>query len=299
MLKKLITLLFLLTVVQRIMATDFYINKIPADFSILSFSVLPGDTLRIEKSESCENLFIKTPDQNEIAVVDNKMIWVAPMESGLYVLSFFTTNQSFTIPVFVVVPLDQIGTKSPHFPIGDYENSGFKSLEQNQMPLGMIEVTRENQNTYVSPHFQLKQFLTKQDCDFPKYLILSTKLLYKLELLIDTMKSQGQVVENMFIMSGYRTPVYNKGLGNGKNSRHIFGDAADIYIDNDRNGKMDDLNRDGKIDLSDAKFLSEFVEQIENTEKYQWLQGGLGVYKKTSAHAGFIHIDTRGYRVKW
>ena len=29
------------------------------------------------------------------------------------------------------------------------------------------------------------------------------------------------------------------------------------------------------------------------------LIGGIGVYRATGAHRGFVHIDTRGYRARW
>ncbi len=286
-------------VFQQLIATPFYINHIPVDFNILSFSVMPSDSLLIELNKEDDLLYFKSNEQDDIKAIEKEMIWVAPKESGLYILSFFIAKETYTIPVFVMRPLATIKEISTHFPLGEYQNSTFKGLEQYRTPQGMIEVTKENQNTFVSPHFRLKDFLTKQNCDFPKYLILSSKLLYKLELLIDTMKNQGVKVDNMHIMSGYRTPVYNKGLGNVNNSRHVFGDAADIFVDNDNNQKMDDLTNDGYVDIKDAKFLASYVEQIENDHRYRWLAGGLGVYKKNGAHAGFIHMDTRGYPVKW
>ena len=29
------------------------------------------------------------------------------------------------------------------------------------------------------------------------------------------------------------------------------------------------------------------------------LIGGIGIYKPTGAHSGFVHLDTRGYRARW
>ena len=43
----------------------------------------------------------------------------------------------------------------------------------------------------------------------------------------------------------------------------MYGDAADIYIDNDRNGSMDDLNRDGRVNIRDARVLEEGVNRVE------------------------------------
>jgi hypothetical protein len=56
-------------------------------------------------------------------------------------------------------------------------------------------------------------------------------------------------VKRVQVMSGFRTPRYNKSGGNtggrANLSRHMYGDASDIFVDNDGNGTMDDLNRDG------------------------------------------------------
>ena len=68
-------------------------------------------------------------------------------------------------------------------------------------------------------------------------------------------------------MSGFRTPSYNSGGGETGGradlSRHMYGDASDIWIDNDRNGAMDDLNKDGKVDIGDARLMLEAVERVE------------------------------------
>src|SRR5262245_21810244 len=58
-------------------------------------------------------------------------------------------------------------------------------------PPGFIEVTPENIDTPVSPHFTLGQFLCKQPGDFPKYLVLTTRLLIKLESILDEVNRLG------------------------------------------------------------------------------------------------------------
>lgn len=166
---------------------------------------------------------------------------------------------------------------------------------------GFIEVTPENQDTQVSEHFRLRDFLTKDQRDvWPKYLVLDTKLIDKLELVIAELERQGYDVEYMSVMSGFRTPQYNqKGVGRGRAeaSRHQYGDAADVFIDNDRNGRMDDLNRDGRVDTRDARMLLDAVERVEAA--YPGLVGGVGVYAATRAHGPFTHIDARGNRARW
>jgi uncharacterized protein YcbK (DUF882 family) len=169
-------------------------------------------------------------------------------------------------------------------------------------PRGFIEVTAENQDTRVSEHFRLRHFLTKNQPNvWPKYLVLEMRLIDKLELVLSDLKARGVNVEGVTVMSGFRTPSYNEGGGNTGGraglSRHMYGDAADVYIDNDRNGNMDDLNRDGRVDAGDARFILEAVDRVER--EHPELIGGAGVYVACCGHGPFIHIDTRGYRARW
>jgi hypothetical protein len=166
---------------------------------------------------------------------------------------------------------------------------------------GFIEVTRENQDTWISEHFRLRDFLTKDQRDvWPKYLVLDAKLVDKLELVIDDLVSRGYDVRHLSVMSGFRTPQYNrKGVGRGRAdaSRHQYGDAADVFVDNDRNGRMDDVNRDGRVDTRDARIVLGAVDRVE--AQHPDLVGGAGVYAATRAHGPFTHIDARGTRARW
>jgi hypothetical protein len=169
-------------------------------------------------------------------------------------------------------------------------------------PRGFIQVTLENRDTPVSEHFRLRDFLTKnQPTVWPKYVVLELRLIDKLELVLTDLASQGINTSGVTVMSGFRTPSYNEGGGNTAGraglSRHMYGDAADIFIDNDRNGTMDDLNRDGRVDTRDVKVIAEAVDRVERA--HPELIGGAGVYSACCGHGPFIHIDTRGYRARW
>jgi len=169
-------------------------------------------------------------------------------------------------------------------------------------PAGFIEVTPDNQDTPLSEHFTLQDFLTHdQQNVWPKYLVVDTRLVDKLELVLDELKAQGIDVSHVRVMSGFRTPQYNVGGGDPRGratlSRHMYGDAADIYIDADRNERMDDLNRDRRSDLRDARVIEAAVSRVE--QAHPALVGGCGVYPATGGHGPFVHIDTRGYRARW
>jgi hypothetical protein len=169
-------------------------------------------------------------------------------------------------------------------------------------PSGFIEVTAANADTRVSEHFRLRDFLTKGQANvWPKFLVLEMRTVDKLELVLSDLQQRGIDVRGVRVMSGFRTPQYNKGGGNTSGraglSRHMYGDAADVYIDSNGDGVMDDLNRDGRSTIEDARVMSQAVDRVEAS--HPELIGGTGVYSAASGHGPFIHIDTRGYRARW
>lgn len=169
-------------------------------------------------------------------------------------------------------------------------------------PAGFIEVTRDNENLRVSEHFRLRDFLTHDQTNvWPKYVVLREALVDKLELVITELERTGTPVEHMSVMSGFRTPQYNANGGETSGragmSRHMYGDAADVFVDNDGDGRMDDLNHDGRVDSRDAQVIIRAEERVERG--HPDLTGGGGVYRATTVHGPFAHIDARGYRARW
>lgn len=169
-------------------------------------------------------------------------------------------------------------------------------------PDGFLEVTLANQDTRISENFRLRDFLTKdQHAVWPKYLVLREPLLDKLELVLSELRSMGVTANQLKVMSGFRTPQYNaQGVGAGgraSDSRHQYGDAADVYVVNGSKDWMSDLNGDGRVDTRDARVLAQAAERVE--KRHPELVGGVGIYKATSAHGPFVHIDVRGVRARW
>ncbi|MGQ0639881.1 MAG: D-Ala-D-Ala carboxypeptidase family metallohydrolase [Gemmatimonadaceae bacterium] len=187
--------------------------------------------------------------------------------------------------------------------IGSY-NVGYWPGERRgtgDQPAGFIEVTPANQETHISENFRLKDFLTHdQQPVWPKYLVIREELIEKLELVIHELRTMGVRDPRIVVMSGFRTPQYNaRGVrrGRARDSRHQYGDAADVFVDTDGNGRMDDLNRDGRITKADASVLAKAFERVE--QQYPDLTGGVAVYKATRAHGPFVHVDVRGERARW
>jgi hypothetical protein len=85
-----------------------------------------------------------------------------------------------------------------------------------------------------------------------------------------------------------------------KYSRHLWGGAADIFIDeNPKDGVMDDLNGDGKIDYRDAGVLYNIIDEMSGKPWYYLFIGGLSRYEKTASHGPFVHVEVRGFRARW
>ena len=199
--------------------------------------------------------------------------------------------------VFVMIPYGRLKTKYLNdYRIGRYPAAdSVKAGVSCESPRGFVEVTEENGNARLSPHFRLRQFLCKQKGGYPKYVVLKEKLMFKLEYILAKVNEAGYPCMSFTVMSGYRTPYYNRLLGNSSYSRHLYGEAADIFVDHQpEDNMMDDLNRDGKLDWTDAKVLCGIIERLYGTRPYEKFIGGLAAYEKTPYHGPFVHVDVRG-----
>ena len=266
----------------------------------------PGDTLTSPKAAPAPEMSARfeAPSGSETVSED----FTAPRDPGVYRLAVEVDKATRPIDdlrVITLVPFaekknDRIGL----YYLGrwPFEGRGTPPRPSYANPTGFVEVTRENQDTAVSEHFKLRDFLTKDQFDvWPKYLLIDSRLIDKLELIVQELEVEGHPVAHVQIMSGFRTPIYNHSGGNtggrASLSRHMYGDAADIFVDNDRNGVMDDLNGDGKADPADSEVIARAAERVE--AKYPALVGGVGIYPACCGHGPFTHVDVRGYRARW
>lgn len=266
--------------------------------------VLPGERVEIRVQDESRDAFRATATRGEL-VSKRRAAWTyfAPGSGGPHRLEIARERDgaSVVFNVFVTVPLDRAeGGSLNGFRIGAYPAKPLRGLEIYRPPSGLIEVTEENLDTWVSPHFRLRQFLCKQGGDFPKYVVLQERLLLLLELVLEKSNERGWSANGLYVMSGYRTPAYNEAIGNVPYSRHVWGGAADVFIDESpRDGRMDDLNGDGRADLKDATTFYDFIDGLFRRPFYQRFLGGLGRYDATPAHGPFVHVDVRGTRARW
>lgn len=210
-------------------------------------------------------------------------------------------GRELTLTLVNVVPYDAMKNgKLEGYRVGEYNERPLKGLPQYERPKGFIRLSDSNGSMWVSDNYRMRDFQCKLD-GTTKFLILRTEALVKLEILQHELETKhGFDFTRFTIMSGYRTPYYNSKIGNETGySRHLYGDAMDIYIDDDGDGNMDDVNRDGRVNTSDARFIMRVAEGIDNSKEWGWLKGGAGVYHANSAHGPYIHVDTRGYIARW
>ena len=229
--------------------------------------------------------------------------WTAPQAPGNHDLEISGEHDdaSILLRAFVMVPRTELedGHLGDYY-IGAYPERAYRGLSSYRKPSGFIEVTEDDVDIAISPNFRLGEFLCKQDGDFPKYMILSERLVLKLEYLRERFLAAGYAADRLHVMSAYRTPQYNAALGNGRYSRHLWGAAADIFIDTQpEDGLMDDLNGDGAVDRRDAGVLYNLVEAERVRPGYVGLRGGMARYRANRYHGPFLHVDVRPGIVRW
>lgn len=225
----------------------------------------------------------------------------APDKAGLYPVMVNVANgDQLQINLFVTVPASEVVDESLNgYRMGPPPPGHPRHPELYRAPTGFIEVSEDLLDTRLSPHFTLRQFLCKQKSGYPKYIALQESLLVLLEGLLGEVRARGYDAATFGVISGYRTPWYNRQIGNVANSRHVYGDAMDLFIDVNGDGRMDDLDRDGDRDMDDVILLADIANEFMRRPGNESLMGGVGRYRQTSRHGGFVHVDTRGHSARW
>jgi hypothetical protein len=273
------------------------INGYDYDWDNIGRFVLPGETLRLATSDDA-NSSGWVAAAGELVDLGNATCWVAPDEPGLYPIMLMSGTTARRVNAFVMIPYDSLDKKGylRGVKIGRYPNP-IEEFPNFRKPKGFIVTTPDNLDTPVSPHYTLRDFAPRSMNGFPKYTVLREELLIKLELLTDLVQSRGLKLDRFTVFSGYRPPAYNRRVRYGRNSAHIYGGAADIIVDANSDGQLDDLNHDGQSNRKDAKLLAGYVDELE--AKHPELVGGVGWYSRTRSHGAFIHVDVRGKCARW
>lgn len=221
----------------------------------------------------------------------------APSIPGFYFLTLVNgeDRQIIREPVVAVMrPFqEKLGSMLNGYRIGTYLAERLRGGDQH--PDGFLEVYPQHLDLAVSKHLRLRHFVTHDDQAevWPKYVALNPRLLDKLELVFAQLASQQNEKSvdqlELDVHSGFRTPGHNRRIsGAAKDSRHQYGDAADVVVD---------ANRNGRFDQSDYRLVVAAVEAVERT--HPDLAGGLGIYASGRYSKPYVHIDARGRRSRW
>lgn len=281
-----------------------WIDGTAVPYTPASAFVLPGEQLHIDiRPAPGPERMIRSDSAGRLeSVGENSWVWTAPDTPGVHTLRVVNGERppDLVLRAFVIEPAESLRDgRLNGYRVGHYPRQPLRGDTMYIRPTGFVEVTEANRDLRVSPRFQLKHFETKQGGGFPRYVVLQRKLLTKLELIVDALVERGYPVSSLHVMSGYRTPSYNERIGNERYSRHQWGDASDIFVDEDGNGWMDDLNEDGHVTRADARVLYEIVDSLDHAIETRRLLGGLGLYGPNSRRGPFVHVDTRGRVARW
>jgi len=270
-------------------------------------AVMPRDPVIFDLAGPAGDYALETGHGTAVQQSQRQWRWTAPERPGTYELKFTgpglkEAHDEVVVHAFVMVPATEVKNGVLNgYRIGEYPSTPLRGNPIYLPPPGFIEVTKENQETKVSPHFTVKQFLCKEDTTraLPKYIVLKERLPLKLEAVLQRVNELGVNVDTLNVMSAYRTPYYNHAIGDVKYSMHQWGSAADVYVDPDKKNRMEDLNRDKRVDIEDAKFLYDDIERMLAAKEFRKFEGGMGYYPATSAHPPFVHVDVRGTAARW
>lgn len=223
---------------------------------------------------------------------------VAPAAPGMYHLALLSSGRKSVVnemTVAVLVPFAQkLGTTLNGYRIGTYLAE--KLGGRHDAPEGFIEVGPKDVDIPVTKHFRVGDFLTHDgQSTWPRYVALDPKLLDKLELVIEQvirMRGDSNTTDRsvaLDVHSGFRTPIHNLGVKrSARDSRHQYGDAADVTID---------ANFDGRYTAADSRLVALAVELVE--QDHPELRGGMGLYTSRRYNTPYVHIDARGKRARW
>ena len=279
------------------------VNGVENRYPVFGVFAMPEEVLHVELLDIGDGKPRARFDTVSLEVAGGAVRLKMPARPGTHLLEITDPEGKATMRLNVFVmwrhPSDR-RTVLNGYRIGEYPKQPFRGLSVYEPPTGFVEVTPSNAKLEVSPNFQLGQFVCKQSSGYPKYVVLRPELLQKLELVLDALNRRDDRIRSLTVMSGYRTPHYNHTIGNGQYSRHVWGGAADVFVDENGDGRMDDMNGDGRVNRADSEWLSAFVDAMERRGEFgDQLIGGIGTYDANAAHGPFVHIDARGYQARW
>ena len=222
---------------------------------------------------------------------------MAPSEPGYYRLALMRDGDRRVVEgqtLAVLVPFEEKkGSRIRGFDIGNWVGERLRSRAAG-LPEGFLPVDDHALALQVTENLSLGDILSTPDTrrgGYPRFAALDVRLLDKLELVLaEVSRVAGDSASpRLSVNSGFRPPSYNRGVrGAASNSRHQYGDAADVRID---------VNGDGRFTKAELDLVVRAVAAVER--EHPDLVGGLGLYTSRRYSAPYLHIDARGRRARW
>ncbi len=121
----------------------------------------------------------------------------------------------------------------------------------------------------LTQNFSLREFKCRDGSDVPD------DLMKNVQLLADNLQVLREYINKPIrVISGYRSPTYNKKIGGAKRSQHMTAKAADIKV----------------TGMSPKEVKAVIVQLIKEGKMHS---GGIGLYTT------FTHYDVRGRNARW
>ena len=220
---------------------------------------------------------------------------VAPDAPGFYNLQLTLANERRVVrepPLAVLVPRsEKKGSVLNGYQMGFYRGERARRSDP-EAPVGFVRIDTADLDIPVSAHLRLADFLSRDRQNiWPRYAAVDPRLLDKIELVLAEIGtwtgSPDRDPVRFDIHSSFRTPQHNRLIQSAaRDSRHQLGDAIDLAVD---------ANRDGRVNSKDTKLVSMAVDIVERT--HPDLVGGMGIY--LLRNQPYVHIDARGTKVRW
>ncbi|HEU4631747.1 MAG TPA: D-Ala-D-Ala carboxypeptidase family metallohydrolase, partial [Gemmatimonadaceae bacterium] len=267
---------------------------------------LPGDTVVVplaltDAATTFRYMWLRVADSSQVEStrpLTSAAALVAPGEPGFYRLALDRHGDRRIVDgvvLSVLVPFsEKKGPTLRGFRIGSYVGERLGGAARRALPEGFFPVDSAALALHVSDHLTLRDVLTTPDVDalgYPQYATLDLRLVEKLELVLREVErlTGGDVLPRLTVNSGFRPPSYNRTVrGAAPNSRHQYGDAADVRVD---------VNHDGRFSLAELRLVARAVSAVERA--HPDLVGGLGLYTSKRYRSPYVHIDARGKTARW
>lgn len=252
-----------------------------------------------------------------------------PATPGNHVMRFGFTRQrkvgaafdadkfEATLTFLLRAPFDRNGNGSiDGYPIGIYPNENAQDApgtvaahpENYLPPKSFILVTPEVEPLALSPHYHLRDFIPRAEAGRKHWIALDPRLLEFLEAATEELQTQrGQAKSHCplkpllaFLSPNHLAQLRAKSVNFALYSRYQYGDGATVVWDADGDGRMDDLNKDGNIDVTDAQ---ELADKLAEFQKRIGKFGGIGAAGNSKmpgvADTPVVDLDMRGVASRW